>query len=104
MALTRQMIEITFANAIAQAKEIDECAQEMLRVANSGLGGIKSELGSAWQGDSADAYLRKVDVSASNITKTAQRLQDVAQTLRSVAEIFRDTELKAIEIAEQRTY
>ncbi|MBQ6839678.1 MAG: WXG100 family type VII secretion target [Oscillospiraceae bacterium] len=104
MALTRQLIEITFGNAMAQARQLDQCAEDMLKVANSNMGSIKGDISAAWQGESANAYLQKMDLTAANIVKTARRLQDIAQTLRNVATIFRNTELRAIELAEQRTY
>lgn len=102
--MTRQLIEITFGNALTQANQLEACADDMMRVANGSIGGIKSELGAAWQGDSANAYIAKMDLTAENITKTANKLYEIAETIRKVARIFRDTELKAIELAEQRTY
>lgn len=104
MALTRQLIEITFGNAMTQARQLDQCAEDMLRVANNNMGNIKGDISAAWQGESANAYIQKMDLTAGNIVKTAQRLQEIAQTLRTVANIFRNTELRAIELAEQRTY
>lgn len=102
--MTRQMIEITFSSAMSQARQLDQCAEDMLRLAGTNLETIKSDISMAWQGDSASAYIGKMDLTAANIQKTAQRLQDIASTLRTVATIFRNTELRAIELAEQRTY
>ena len=104
MALTRQLIEITFGNAMTQARQLDQCAEDMIRVANSSMGNIKGDISAAWQGESANAYLQKMDMTSANIIKTAKRLQEIARTLRSVATLFRNTELRAIELAEQRTY
>lgn len=102
--MTRRMIEITYNDAMRQASALDQYADEMLRVANNQVGNIKSDISVAWQGDSANAYLRKLDTAAGNIRQTAARLRDIASTLRSVATIFRNSELRAIEIAEQRSY
>lgn len=101
---TKQLIEITFGNALTQARQLENCADEMIRLANSNLGSIKGDLNNAWQGDSANAYLTKLDLTADNIVATANKLNQIAATIRKVAGIFRDTELRAIEVAEQRTF
>ena len=102
--MTRQTIEITFSSAMSRARQLDQCAEDMFRLANTNMESIKSDLSMAWQGDSANAYIDKMDMTAANICKTANRLQEIASTLRSVAINFRNSELRAIEIAEQRAY
>lgn len=102
--MTRQLIEITFGNAMTQANQLDACADDMVRLANNSISSIKGDLNAAWQGDSANAYLAKMDTTAQNMLKTADRLYQIADTIRSVARIFRNTELRAIELAEQRSY
>lgn len=102
--MTRQLIEITFGNAMSQANQLDACADDMMRLANSSMAGIKNEINMAWQGDSANAYLAKMDITANNIVTTANKLHQIAETIRTVARIFRDTELRAIALAESRTY
>ena len=100
--LTKQTIEIAFGNAQQQADQLEACADEMLRVANSNMETVKSDLASAWQGTSAEAYIHKMDLTAENIRKTAGRIQEIAKTLRSVAKVFRETELKALALATKR--
>lgn len=102
--MTRQLIEITFGNAMNQANQLDACADDMTRLANSSIAGIKSDLSAAWQGDSANAYMAKMDTTAQNMLKTADKMRQIAETIRSVARIFRSSELRAIELAEQRSY
>ena len=102
--MTRQIIEITFGNAMTQANQLDQCAEEMLQLANRSMETIKGDIGMAWQGTSAEKYIQKMDLTAGNIRKTAARLQQIASTLRQVARVFRNSELRALELAEQRTY
>lgn len=102
--MTRQLIEITFGNAMTQANQLDACADDMIRVANNSMAGIKNELNMAWQGESANAYIAKMDMTASNIITTANKLRQIADTIRRVARIFRETELRAIALAEARTF
>lgn len=102
--MTRQIIEITFGNAIAQANQLDQCAEDMLQLANRNMETIKGDIGAAWRGTSAEKYIQKMDLTAANIRKTAAKLQQIASTLRQVARVFRNSELRAIELAEQRTF
>lgn len=104
MGMTRDMIEITFGNALTQAKQLDECAESLEQLANNSLSSVQSDLSAAWQGDSADTYFSKMNLTRENIRKTAEDIQSIADTLRQVARIFRESELKALEIATSRTY
>lgn len=96
--MTRQMIEITFGDALTQANQLDDCAADMRRVANNGMNNILNDLASAWEGDSASAYLAKMEDTAGNICETARKLEQIAATLRRIAKIYRDSELKALEL------
>ena len=100
--MTRQLIEITFGNALTQASHLDDCADEMRRLAAQHMADIENEIRGSWEGDSAEAYISKMDLTARNILATAQKLERMASTIRRVAYIFRDSELRAIEIAERR--
>lgn len=102
--MTRQMIEITFGNAIAQANQLETCADELCALANRRMNEIKDGIQVAWQGESAVAYTEKMEQTADRIRITADKLYQIARTLRETARQFRDAELRAIEIAQQRTY
>lgn len=102
--MTRNMIEITFGNALMQANQLDECAETMRKLANSELESVSTGLRVAWQGEAANAYLEKMVLTQANMIKTSAKLTEIAETLRKIARVFRESELKALEIAEQRTY
>lgn len=102
--MTRQMIEITFGNALTQARQLEACADEMTNLANRRLSEIQSDIQSAWQGDGVSAYIDKVNQTGEGLRVTANKLYRIAETIRNAARIFRETELKALEIAQQRTY
>lgn len=98
------MIEITFGNAITQANQLENCADTMMKLSKTNLSNIKADITAAWEGQSAGAYLSKLDLTAGNIEKTANKLYEIADALRRVAKIFRTSELRVLELAEQRTY
>ena len=101
--MTRAAIELNFANAIIQANKLESCADNMRKVSSGDIRSARNQLQCAWDGNEADLFVNKMDLTAENILKIAARLDQVAQTLRSVAKTYRDAELKALEIATQRT-
>lgn len=102
--MTKELIEITFGNAMAQAKELESCADSMDSLVRGSLSSLQSEMALNWQGESASAYFQKVDLTGNNILKTAEKLRNIAEVLRKTARLFKDAETKALEIAQQRTY
>lgn len=102
--MTRSVIEITFGNAMAQANQLDQCAETMEQLIRGDLVSIKDGVRCAWEGEACNAYISKMDLTSENMAKTAKKIRDIADTLRRVARIFRDTELRALAIAEQRTF
>ena len=102
--MTKEIIEITFSGAMTHAKKLDECATEMDRIAKNRIGSIRGDLCVSWQGDSAEAYVAKLEEVARNMQETAKKMRDSAQKIRKVAEIFRKTELGALEVLQQCTH
>lgn len=102
--MTRQLIEITFGNAMTQANQLEACADDMVALANRRMEQIKNDILAAWQGESAHAYTAKMDQTGEGILATARNLYQIAETIREAARQFRDAELRALEIAQQRTY
>lgn len=102
--MTRQMIEITFGNAISQANQLENCADEMVALSGRRMAEIKNNIMVAWQGENAMAYIEKLDITSDGIQATANRLYQIARTIRETARMFREAELRALEIAQQRTY
>lgn len=102
--MTKQLIEITFNSAMNQATKLDNCAASLRRIASSDISATRADLLAAWEGDNANAYVSKLDLTSGNILETAKKLENIASTLRSVARTFRDAELKALEIATLRSY
>lgn len=101
--ITRAAIELNFANAMIQANKLDSCAESMRRVSGSDIQNARNQLQCAWDGAEADQFIGKLDLTAGNIRRTAARLEQIADTIRSVARTYRNAELRALEIATQRT-
>jgi len=102
--MTRIKIEMDFAAASAQAKKIDEIADEMSTLANQNLVTTMQEISTCWKGESATAYLSKVESAKGDILNTKTLLKSIAQMIRTEAKRVYDAEIAALRIAETRTY
>ena len=102
--MTKEMIEITFGGAMSHARKLDECAEELTRIAKNRVGSIKGDTSVCWQGDSAQAYVAKLDETAANMLQTATKMRNSAKKIRDIADIFKKTELLALEAIQNSTY
>ena len=89
-------ISIAFENAIAQARKLENSAQQM-RMSKRQLTDIRYSLGSEWQGESATLYFQKCETLENKLEKTADDLMQIASVIRKSAKAYRDAELRALE-------
>lgn len=102
--MTRSNIEMNFASACSQAKRIEEIADEMNALASQNLVVTMQEISACWKGESAAAYLSKVESVKDDILSTKSLLKTIAQMIRTEAKRVYDAEMAALRIAETRTY
>lgn len=95
-------IQIDFNVACAQAKKLEDCAEEMKRLANQKMSNAIDEMSAGWKGESATAYFKKADAVKKNIIATSETLYTVANSIRTQAKRIYDAEREALRIAEQR--
>ena len=100
--MSSDSIRINFSQAKAQADNISELADNMRTLAEREFNDTIQQIASAWQGESAWAYLAKAEQVRSSILSTAKALADVANEIRVEAKRIYDAEMRALEIAQQR--
>lgn len=100
--MSADSIRINFSQAKAQANSISEIAENMRTLAERDFNDTIQQIASAWQGDSASAYLAKAELVRSSILSTAKALADVASEIRAEAKRIYDAEMRALEIAQHR--
>ena len=98
---TASSIRITFNNAIRQADQLKECAEEMRRAATR-MESIMSDLQREWGGDAATRYLAKCVAMQEKFNASAQNLDSVATAIRKAAQAYYDAEMRALEIINSR--
>lgn len=101
--MSYKSIQIDFNKACAQAAKLENCAQEMITLANKQIAAALTEMAANWSGESASAYFVKADIVKNNIVAAAESLHAVANRIRTQAKRTYDAELAALRLAEQRS-
>lgn len=100
MSLTK--IEIDFQNAQAQAKRLEDVADNMKRLADQQIADTIREMSSCWKGETAAAYFGKAEKVKQDIADTAKALYAVASNIRAQARRIYDAEMQAISLTQPK--
>lgn len=96
-------IQLNYARAINQAKKLDDLAAQLRRIASSDLQSAMNNLSNNWNGESASAFLKKAQKANEDLLKNAKLLTSTASAIRKSAENIRNSELKALDIINQKS-
>ncbi len=102
MARSLHRIQMDFSLAKKQARELDEVAARMDRLAGTQMENTMNRLGRSWTGDNSLKYIKKGKQLQGNIDSTADSLREVAAAIREIAKRIYDAEMEAWEIANNR--
>ena len=100
---TKQIITITFENAIRQANNIKDCSNSM-KAEKQRLNTLIHELKSGWNSDSTGKYLEKCRMLADKIDKTSAHLDQVSSTIKTTATNYYRAEMKALDIIATKSH
>lgn len=104
MALSRTAIIFNFRKAIQQADELDDIARQLSRMASSDFSATMQKVSANWKGANASAYLVKGNRLQGDMVSTAAALRGIATEIRNVARRIYNAEMRALAIAEDRSY
>lgn len=96
-----ELLQFDFQKAERQAAELETLAEKMKSIACSQYEDTISNLSGAWQGTSANTYMKKARTLQEKMKNNADDLKRTAQALRTVAAVVRAAEEKARELARQ---
>lgn len=102
--MTRHEIFLNYSQAMKQADRLDEVAQRIEKLVGEKIERTTDALKAAWQSDNSPQYIWKVKGVQKEISGNAKEIRKVAQNIRSAAEEMKRAELRALEIAERRSY
>ena len=94
--MSRYTIEMNFAKAKGQAKELDNAAARLERIASGSMEDAMSTISGNWKGENAGNYLRK------DILNVSRELKNTATAIRNIAQVTYNAEMTALELALKR--
>ena len=95
--MSRYTIEMNFAKAKGQAKELDNAAARLERIASGSMEDAMSTISGNWKGENAGNYLRKAE-----ILNVSRELKNTATAIRNIAQVTYNAEMAALELALKR--
>lgn len=104
MGLSEATIYFNFEQAKRQANELDALANRLSKMATSDLDGAMQTVSANWKGSNASAYLSKGNKLENEMVSTANSLHKVASDIRTIAQNIYNAEMRALAIAQERTY
>lgn len=102
--MTRHEILFNYAQAMKQADQLDDVARKIGRLATDKMESTTGALKAAWQSDCSPQYIQKMGAVQDEIKGSASSIRKVAQSIRTTAERIRRAELRALEVAQTRSY
>lgn len=102
--MNRQEILMNYAQAKYQAQRLDDIADRIERLANSNMDSSLKTLQVAWKSDNSPQFYTKAETVRSAILTDAANIRKVAASIRATAEAVKNADLRALEIAQARTY
>lgn len=98
----RASIEMDFKQAQAQAKRLEELAEQMTTIAEKRMKYSLEKIAGNWEGENANNYLRKGDREKEEIKETAGCLYGIAKDIRAIAQKIYEAEMKALKRARKK--
>ena len=92
---TKQEIEMDFSRAISQAQELECLANDLSRIANSGVESALLVLKNCWRGDASESIELAGKSTTADIYRTADDLLKVARNIRNTANLVYKAEKTA---------
>lgn len=97
-------IYMNYRQAVNQAERLQEQAEQLSRIANTRMADMMVRLNGNWKGENAEIYLAKCAALQEKIGRTARGLFAAAAAIRTAAERTYQAEMRALELARQRSY
>ncbi len=102
--MTKTEVLFNYNQAIQQATKLENVAKKLEKLAGDKMESTVGTLKKAWQSDNSSLYFSKVGKVQGDMRTTARKIKNIAQSIRTTATAVKQAELRAIEIAQARSY
>ncbi len=93
-------VKFDYNQTVAQAKQLDEIANDMQNQCCKKMGEIVENIDAAWSGQAANTYKKYVSGVRDDLLKKAKYLRDTAEFLRSAAKKMQAADAAAKQAAQ----
>jgi uncharacterized protein YukE len=93
-------IKFDYNQTVAQAKQLDEIANDMQNQCCKKMGEIHENIDAAWSGQAANTYKKYVSGLRDDLLKKAKYMRDTAEFLRSAAKKMQAADAAAKQAAQ----
>lgn len=100
--MSRFTIEMNFAKAKGQAKELENAAARLERIASGSMEDAINTISGNWKGENAGNYLHKAEKVQKDILKVSNELKKTATAIRRIAQVTYNAEMTALDLALKR--
>ncbi|WP_432627714.1 hypothetical protein [Brotaphodocola sp.] len=87
-------IELDFQNAKSKSRELNEIASQLKKISNVELKDDITMISSAWKGDNASIFCRKLDKLDTKLEKEVKKMERSAESINRIAKWMYDAELR----------
>lgn len=101
--MTRYQLYIDLLSANARAGDLERTANRLKKTAES-VSNETHAITNNWTGNAASEYIKKGNMLVEKIMAEARAIDLYAQTIRRIARRIYETEIKALDMANSRTY
>ena len=98
---TAEQIYIDFKAMEEQVERLRSIAQQEDQISSEGMRQVLGTISQNWQGENADGFMNKAEITRDKISLQAAEIRRIADTVERIAINYRDAQLKAIQIAEE---
>ena len=99
---TASEIYMDFVKAHKQATGLRSLAKELRRLKNGDMADCVSRISGHWQGENAEAFIKKCNHVSDDMENSARALERAAGTIDSIAGRTYKAEMEALQLAQQR--
>lgn len=102
--MTEKEILFNYNQAMKQASKLEDVARQLDKLAADKIESAMGTLKASWQSDNSSQYYIKVEKVQNDMKTTAGKIKAAARSIRTSSEAMKQAELRALEIAQSRTY
>lgn len=99
MQKTKREIEMDFSRAMSEAQELEHLADNLSRIANSGIESALLVLKNSWRGDTGGSMEIAGKRTTAEIYSTADDLIKIARNIRRTADLVYKAEKAALNMS-----